>query len=433
MRDPRPFARSSTRSSETGEPARATYERLAAFQGDDGQPWRAEESPVEHARTQARSSGPGWIGWLAATLWFGLAIAAPLAYWGAGPVLAQHPAFLAALGAIAVFPAFSILIGAAAARDAAGARNLAAQLIDQNDLGAGLGGEDERASWRRTLAEAEDAATAIGDLLTRERAAAGEAATELKSSIEAAAQTAHRQVRLVREASRLMGEEARTVEATFAETVAAVERMAQTLQRDLESAERLHAQARDLAARAQADVDAAAARLEQATAAARAQSDEAARASDAHAIPQAAKEPPPRARAARRSSDPIRTREQASAASSELARDLKLDWLASAPGPAIEMLQTMGVAPCDVIDEADFAAIVRRSRLGAAARRRAVADAAPAAIARIARIVSRDADVKRAAAAFRRNPGFDAAGPMDDWSAERDVARAYLLVDAALG
>ncbi|NDC58663.1 MAG: hypothetical protein EBZ50_07555 [Alphaproteobacteria bacterium] len=93
----------------------------------------------------------------------------------------------------------------------------------------------------------------------------------------------------------------------------------------------------------------------------------------------------------------------------------------------------MGVAPCDVIDEADFAAIVRRSRLGAAARRRAVADAAPAAIARIARIVSRDDDVRRAAAAFRRNPGFDAAGPMDDWSAERDVARAYLLVDAALG
>jgi hypothetical protein len=99
---------------------------------------------------------------------------------------------------------------------------------------------------------------------------------------------------------------------------------------------------------------------------------------------------------------------------------------------AIGMLDTMGIDPAVEIDESDLAAISRRARLGASARRRAVCDCAPGAVARITYVIERDAQVKRAAAAFHRDPGFDAAAPIETWESGTDVIRAYLLLDAAL-
>ena len=64
-----------------------------------------------------------------------------------------------------------------------------------------------------------------------------------------------------------------------------------------------------------------------------------------------------------------------------------------------------------------------------AARRRAVADAAPAAVGRIARYVKRNADAHMVAAEFRARPDL---AKSDRKGEGKDLVRAYLLIDAAL-
>lgn len=422
----------------------------------------------------AASSGPGWFGWMIAAVWFGLATGSPIAYWGLAPVLAQPPAFLAVLVALAVFPAVGLLMGVAAARDAAAARALAIRLAAKATAPAPA----SAAEWRIAVADAEDAAVAIADLLARERAAAADVATALKTQTEDAAQAARRQVGLMREASRLVSEETRAVEASLADALGAVSHAASTLRGDIEAAETLRTRMEtttDAAAETQrlleettatafdaadavraaaqsamedarraaeamraeseaarADMQAAVSALDHAAQRARADARTAA-ASDIVSFDAAPRPVPRRAAAMPAPAVAGATVLERAPRDAALARDLNLSWMAPAMSAGVDMLETMGVVLESTIAEMHFAAITRRARLGAGARRRAVMEAAPDAVDLIGRICDRDERVHRAAAAFRRNPGFDAAAPMEEWAVDRDVARAYLLVDAALG
>lgn len=94
---------------------------------------------------------------------------------------------------------------------------------------------------------------------------------------------------------------------------------------------------------------------------------------------------------------------------------------------AVEIVTRAGVELGDTFDAVALETIAQRSRQGAAARRRAVADAAPVAVSRISRYLKRNVAARRSAEAFRARP--------DLAKAERkgsDLVRAYLLVDAAI-
>lgn len=94
-----------------------------------------------------------------------------------------------------------------------------------------------------------------------------------------------------------------------------------------------------------------------------------------------------------------------------------------------DLLICAGVDLGDVLKPSDLDAIARRSRGGVAARRRAVADAAPSSVNRIARHIARDIGAQALAVEFRARP--DLATKDEDRDA--DLVRAYLLIDAALG
>jgi hypothetical protein len=94
-----------------------------------------------------------------------------------------------------------------------------------------------------------------------------------------------------------------------------------------------------------------------------------------------------------------------------------------------DLLICAGVDLGDVLRASDLDGIARRSRAGVASRRRAVADAAPSAVNRIARYIARDIGAQALAVEFRARP--DLATKDEDRDA--DLVRAYLLIDAALG
>lgn len=94
---------------------------------------------------------------------------------------------------------------------------------------------------------------------------------------------------------------------------------------------------------------------------------------------------------------------------------------------ALELVTAAGVELDKTLNTAALEMIANRSRMGAVARRRAVAEAAPVAVSRIARHVKRSGDAKIVAADFRARP--DLAKAEDKGS---DLVRAYLLIDAAL-
>ncbi|MBU6372241.1 MAG: hypothetical protein KJS97_05880 [Alphaproteobacteria bacterium] len=430
------------------------------------------------------SSGPGWFGWAIGAGWFAAASILPVGIWGLAPVLAQPPAFLAGLVALAVFPAIGFVMGVSAARDAATARALALRLMAERTAEP----SSDAAAWRAARSDAEDAAVAVADLLARERAAADDVATALKAQTDAAAQAARRQVGLMREASRLVTEEARAIETTLAEAMAAVSGAQAALRANVETGEALR-QRLDAAAETAAETqrlveDSTAAAFDAADAvraATHAAMDDARRAAEVlraeseaartvmqealSALDRAAQSARAEARAAadfdRRSNDaqtvaraPLRramrpqtaaapeaparrapsiATQDAGARDTMLAHDLNLSWMSRASSTGVDMLETMGVSLADAIADVHLAGIARRARLGVGARRRAVVEAAPDIVDLIGRVCDRDERVHRAAAAFRRDPGFDTTAPMDEWPVDGEAARAYLLVDAALG
>jgi hypothetical protein len=94
-----------------------------------------------------------------------------------------------------------------------------------------------------------------------------------------------------------------------------------------------------------------------------------------------------------------------------------------------DLLANAGVDLTRVLRPSDLDGIARRSQNGVSARRRAVAEAAPAAINRIIRYVRSDIDARAIALEFRARPDI-AQNDSDDEGA--DLVRAYLLIDAAL-
>jgi hypothetical protein len=95
----------------------------------------------------------------------------------------------------------------------------------------------------------------------------------------------------------------------------------------------------------------------------------------------------------------------------------------------VDLVFKAGVDLDDVLAAGDLDRIARCSRDGASARRRAVIDAAPGAVTRIARHVKRSSDAHTLAAQFRSRPDLAKSEKKSEGS---DLVRAYLLIDAAL-
>jgi hypothetical protein len=96
---------------------------------------------------------------------------------------------------------------------------------------------------------------------------------------------------------------------------------------------------------------------------------------------------------------------------------------------ALDLVADAGVDLEGVLGAGDLQRIARLSRDGAGARRRAVSDAAPLAVTRIARYVDRNDKAHLVANEFRRRPDLAQSDKSGEGS---DLVRAYLLIDAAL-
>lgn len=96
---------------------------------------------------------------------------------------------------------------------------------------------------------------------------------------------------------------------------------------------------------------------------------------------------------------------------------------------AVDLVANAGVDLDDVLDGADLERIARCSREGATARRRAVIDAAPGAVTRIARHVKRNSGAQSIATRFRSRPDLAKSEKKGEG---KELVRAYLLIDAAL-
>ena len=96
---------------------------------------------------------------------------------------------------------------------------------------------------------------------------------------------------------------------------------------------------------------------------------------------------------------------------------------------AIDLVANAGVDLDDALAASDLEDIAQRSRQGAESRRRAVTEAAPAAVSRISRHVKKNKDAKLVAAEFRSRPDLAKSEKKGEAS---DLVRAYLLIDAAL-
>jgi len=96
---------------------------------------------------------------------------------------------------------------------------------------------------------------------------------------------------------------------------------------------------------------------------------------------------------------------------------------------AINLVINSGVDIEDVLAPTDLERIARSSREGATARRRAVLDAAPGAVSRIARHVKRSTTAQDLASQFRSRPDLAKSEKKGEGS---ELVRAYLLIDAAL-
>lgn len=208
------------------------------------------------AKAEKAGSGPGWFGWTSATMWLGASVGAPIAYWGPEALLSQHPALLTAMGAGAVFPALMILVGSAAARAAGRARDearrlsaLASEALSPSEapvaalekFGQAVRSEmreiesvveaaisrlgaleqttvRQRQEFARVVEEAEIGAKTLTAVFDRELGAADRLNENLRDQTEQMGQSVGRQIRLMREASRLVNDEVGAAERAFANT-----------------------------------------------------------------------------------------------------------------------------------------------------------------------------------------------------------------------
>lgn len=96
---------------------------------------------------------------------------------------------------------------------------------------------------------------------------------------------------------------------------------------------------------------------------------------------------------------------------------------------AIDLVAEAGIDLDAVLAARDLERIAQSSRHGAAARRRAVVDAAPGAVNRLARHVKRNSEAQQLAMQFRARPDLAKSERKGESS---ELVRAYLLIDAAL-
>jgi antitoxin component of RelBE/YafQ-DinJ toxin-antitoxin module len=132
----------------------------------------------------------------------------------------------------------------------------------------------------------------------------------------------------------------------------------------------------------------------------------------------------------------IAHRDEAPAAANEQSLELAsfganegFDVDAALKADAMDVVANAGVDLDEVLDSADLERIARCSREGASARRRAVIDAAPGAVTRIARHVKRNSGAQSIATRFRARPDL---AKSDKKGEGKELVRAYLLIDAAL-
>lgn len=541
----------------------------------------AAEQPTQPAtQTSARKpSAFSWTAFMGATAalgWLAAAIAVPVSYFGVEALAAMHPAMQAGLAAIAFGPTLLIWLGAAAVGEAAKARALAAELakIARDALVPMHNPAD--AAKRATLDVTEEIATlnkavdsaftrlqalnsaaakharlfeetmakvnagAISEGLKAERAAFAELNSDLKGQTETLAHTIGRQVRLMREASKLVKTElgdaeealethlnsfratasvisegtaelnaaAQTANAasgrldetigsaltTLAEATKLTDAARQSTQDAVHAANSTANAVRETTQRAISDAkrvaelireetvamqQAAASTLEtlrQAAEAARLSAEDAQAAADRHA---GAIEKRLTALAATAKASPERSRKEAAPKIDGEAWSLHeaAARIAQAPAPAPKRVSGLSgwnnvlppkpvyeergaagelvtFAPAaadqklvqhafDLIADAgvlienafvarDLDAIAHASRQGAAARRRAVNDAAGIAVTRVARFLRRDGAAREIAIAFRARPDLAKADRAQGGKSTH-LVRAYLLIDAALG
>lgn len=194
------------------------------------------------AKVKTPFSWAGFTGGFAALLWVGAAIGGPLSYYGLDAVMTMDPAMQAAMIALAFGPALLFWVAASAAGEAMKARKLAADLAqiaresrlpieagaaDAKVLGSTVRSEIEaltdavagaldrlaeleHSAKRSALmfGEAVDASRENAELMARtlrdERDALADINGDLRSQTEAVANSIGRQVRLMREASKIV-------------------------------------------------------------------------------------------------------------------------------------------------------------------------------------------------------------------------------------
>jgi hypothetical protein len=110
-------------------------------------------------------------------------------------------------------------------------------------------------------------------------------------------------------------------------------------------------------------------------------------------------------------------------------REIDRDPDALLQSDALDLLADAGVDLHDALHANDLDRIARKAREGATARRRAVVDATPGAVSRLARHLKRDVTATNIAKSFRARPDLTES---DDAQEAGDLVRAFLLIDAAL-
>jgi hypothetical protein len=202
-------------------------------------------SAIEQKEPSTRSAGAGFWGWVSALAWMGVAVGAPAGFIGLNGLQYQHPAVLTGIVAVAIGPALLILFAASAAREAkrvrtetirlarlatealapvetveGRARNLgqtvraeigALQTVVETALGRFA--ELEAAAARnavvfdQAVSNAKDGAGVLSATLQSERVAFEDLTTELRNQSDVLGENVGRQIRLMREASRLVRQE----------------------------------------------------------------------------------------------------------------------------------------------------------------------------------------------------------------------------------
>ncbi|MDX2276375.1 MAG: hypothetical protein NW206_13070 [Hyphomonadaceae bacterium] len=541
---------------------------------------------ARHEPVKTAFSWAGFAGGLAALIWIGGAIGGPISYYGLDAILTLDPAMQAGLIALAFGPAVLFWLSAAAAGEALKARRLAVELTRIARNGRPNADEprstaltltvkseletlnDAVATAMNRLAELEAATqrnvalfdsaisatrentTYLADHLARERDALMELNSEMRGQTDTMSQSIGRQIRMMREASKLVKTEITSAEGALENHLASFAAQASTMAErtvafhqvateataatsslnatmtdmldGLTEATRLTDSARQssqdavraandtaitlrettrtavfeakkaaqfIRAEAEALQDAAAgtlAKLNAAAEAARAASEESQAAADRHAASiekrLSALASTANAKKAEPAPQPVLERktaiaqpttpatlqaaaEQAIVQARISAVDTRNDrtfsngfkWVkkeAEAPkfapkaadafdlvdfgsrkSPdttlkhnAIDLVVNAGVDLDAVLRPADLERIALHSRNGASARRRAVIEAAPSAVTRIARHIKRNPEARQIADEFRNRPDL---AKSDNKGEGKDLVRTYLLIDAA--